>query len=139
MLSIYDIVFFCTFCPDGQFHENVNNTCLLPKEVQSLHWNQEPCAIYLVVVLRTVDSEIREDHFVIISGDAKHDVPFVKLANKKILEHCRGLGISFDIDTEFNDGCTSQYMSKTAVYHLVQREKLVSTLKHHIGKVSQMD
>ena len=34
------------------------------------------------------------------------------------------MGISFDIDIEFNDGCTSQYKSKTAIYHLVQREKL---------------
>ena len=64
-----------------------NYTCLLPKEVQSLHWNQKQCTVYPVVVLRKVDSEIREDHFVIISDDTKHDVPFVKLANKKIHEH----------------------------------------------------
>ena len=101
-----------------------NYTCLLPKEVQSLHWNQEQCTAYPVVVLRKVDSEICEDHFVIIIDDTKHDVPFVELANKKIHEHYRGLGISFDIDIEFNDGCTSQYKSKTAIYHLVQREKL---------------
>ena len=75
-------------------------------------------------MLRKADSEIREDHFVIISDDTKHDVPFVELANKKIHEHYKGLGISFDIYTEFNDGCTSQYKSKTAIYHLVQREKL---------------
>ena len=47
------------------------------------------------------------DHFVIISVDTKHDVLFVELANK-IHEHYRGLGISFDIDIEFNDECNSQ-------------------------------
>ena len=75
-------------------------------------------------MLRKVDSEICEDHFVIISVDTKHDVPFVELANKKIHEHYRELGISFDIGIEFNDGCAFQYKSKTAIYHLVQREKL---------------
>ena len=35
-----------------------NYTCLLPKDVQSLHWNQEQCTVHPVVVLRNVDSEI---------------------------------------------------------------------------------
>ena len=101
-----------------------NYASLLSKEVQSLHWNQEQCSIYPVAVLRNVDSEIHEDHFAIISDDTKHDVPFVELANKKIHEYYRGFGVSFDIEIEFNDGCASQYKSKTAIYHLVQREKL---------------
>ena len=36
-----------------------NYTCLLPKEVQSLHWNQKQCTVYPLAVLRKVDSEIR--------------------------------------------------------------------------------
>ena len=113
-----------------------NYIYLLPKDVQSLHWNQEKCTVYLVVWLRKIDDETHEDHFVIISDDTKHDAPFVELANKKIHEHYRGLSISFDIDIEFNDGCAPQYKSKTAIYHLVQREnsQFVSTLKHQHGK-----
>ena len=86
-----------------------NYTCLLPKDVQSLHWNQEQCTVHPVVVLRNVGSEICDMWpLCYISVDTKHDVPFVELANNKIHEHYRGLGISFDIDIEFNDGCTSQ-------------------------------
>ena len=119
-----------------------NYTCLLPKEVQSLHWNQKQCTVYPVVVLRKVDSEIREDHFVIVSDDTKHDVTFVELANKKINEHYRGLVISFDIDIEFITISVPSNTSPKLQYITLCREKnlqFVSTLKHHMGKVSQMD
>ena len=69
-------------------------------------------------MLRQFDSETDKDHFVIIS-----DVPFLGLANKKIHEHYRGSGISFNRDIEFGNGCASQSMSKTAIYLLVQRER----------------
>ena len=79
-------------------------TRLLPKEVQSLYWNQEQCTVYPVVVLRKVDGEIREDHFITISDGTKQDFPVVELANKKKHEHYRGLGISVDIEFELTLG-----------------------------------
>ena len=56
-----------------------NYTCLLPNEVQSMHWTQ--ATGYSVVVIRRVDGVLGEDNFVIISNDRNHDVPFVELSN----------------------------------------------------------
>ena len=49
-----------------------NYTCLVPHEIQSLHWTQEQAALYQVVVLRRVGGVIREDHVTFISSDLKH-------------------------------------------------------------------
>ena len=64
-----------------------NYTCLLPQEIQSLHWTQDQCTVYPVVTLRKVNDEIKDDHFFVISDDIKHDVKFVELANIKIDEY----------------------------------------------------
>ena len=56
-----------------------NYACLLPKEIQSLHWTQETATIYPIVVIRKVEDKIREDHIAFISNDKKHDVPFVAM------------------------------------------------------------
>ena len=101
-----------------------NYTCLLPHEVQSMHWTQNQCTVYPVVVLRKVDGEIREHHFIIISDDLKHDVPFVELANIRIHEHYLQRNLFFEVDIEFNDGCASQYKSKTALHKIAMRNML---------------
>ena len=46
-------------------------TCLLPEEIQSIHWTQETVTIYPVVVMRKIGENIREDHLVFISDDKK--------------------------------------------------------------------
>ena len=43
-----------------------NYTCLLPQEIQSLHWTQNQCTVYPVVALRKVNDKIKEDYFVVI-------------------------------------------------------------------------
>ena len=48
-----------------------NYTCLLPEEIQSIHWTQETVTIYPVVVMRKIGENIREDHLVFISDDKK--------------------------------------------------------------------
>ena len=62
----------------------MRTTCLLPNKVQLLQWNQEQYTVYPVVVLRKTDTIICKDHFTIISIDAKHNAPFIGLANKNI-------------------------------------------------------
>ena len=54
-----------------------NYTCLLPNEIVSIHWTQEQATVFPVVVLRKVNNYVQEDHFVFISDDLKHDVPFI--------------------------------------------------------------
>ena len=53
--------------------------CLLPEEIQSLHWTQETATVYPIVVIRKVEDDIHEDHIVFISNYKKHDVLFVEL------------------------------------------------------------
>ena len=49
-----------------------------------------------------------------ISGDIKHDVKFAEFANITIDENYTQKGIVFENETEFNDGCSSQYKSTFA-------------------------
>ena len=100
-----------------------NYTCLLPKEIQSLHWTQSQCTVYLVVALRKVNDEIKEDHVVVINDDIKHDVKFVELVNIKIDEYYIEKGIVFENEIESNDDCSSQYKSTFALYNLMKRPK----------------
>ena len=43
-----------------------NYKCLLPNEIQSMHWVQQSATIFPVVVIRNVDAELREDHLIFI-------------------------------------------------------------------------
>ena len=54
-------------------------TCLLPEEIQSLHWTQETATVYPIVVIRKNEDDIHEDHIAFISNYKKHDVLFVEL------------------------------------------------------------
>ena len=69
-----------------------NYTCLLPDEIQSLHWTQETVTVYPIDVLRKVNDEIREDHIVFVSDDKLHDVPFVELCDSRLHEHYKNEG-----------------------------------------------
>ena len=48
-----------------------NYTCLLPEEIQSIHWTQETVTICPVVVMSKIGENIQEDHFVFISDNKK--------------------------------------------------------------------
>ena len=90
-------------------------------------------------MLRQFDSETHEDHFVIISDDTKHDVPFLELANKKIYEHYRGFLL---IETSSLAMVAPPNPCPKLQYIFLCREKdlqFMPTLKHRMGKVSQMD
>ena len=86
-----------------------NYTCLLPEEIQSLHWVQETATLYPVVVLRKVGDDVREDHINFISNDKKHDVPFVEMCNTWLHQHYKDKGLTITHDVEYNDGCSSQF------------------------------
>ena len=64
-----------------------------------------------MVALRKANDEIKEDHFVVINDDIKHDVKFVELVNIKIDEFYTQKGIVFENEIEFNDDCSSMYKS----------------------------
>lgn len=57
-----------------------NFTWLLPNEIVAIHWTQEQATVYPVVVLRKVEDQVREDNFVFVSDDLKHDILFVEFA-----------------------------------------------------------
>ena len=99
-----------------------NYTCLLPEEIQSLHWTQEQATIYPIVVLTKVVEDVREDHHVFISEDRHHDVPFVELCNNILHEHYRDRGLTITHDIEYNDGCASQFKCICAFRSLARQE-----------------
>ena len=62
-----------------------NYTCLVPDEVQSLHWSQTQVTFFPVVTFRKdITGNLLEDHLVYVSDDNKHDCAFVELVNAKI-------------------------------------------------------
>ena len=99
-----------------------NYTCLLPEEIQSLHWTQETATVYPVVILRRVAGDVREDHITFISDDKKHDVPFVEKCNEWMHEHYRNEGVNIKHDVEYNDGCSSQFKCIRAFSGLARRD-----------------
>jgi len=86
-----------------------NYTCLLPEEIQSLHWVQQTATVYPIVVMRRVGADVREDHIVFISDNKKHDVSFVEKCNEILHHHYAENGIFITHDIEYNDGCASQF------------------------------
>ena len=99
-----------------------NYTCLLPDEIQSLHWTQDTATVYPVVVLRKVNEDVSEDHITFLPDDKKHDVPFVELCNSRLHEHYAGEGVSITHDMEYNDGCASQFKCIRAFAALARRD-----------------
>ena len=98
-----------------------NYTCLLPEEIQSLHWTQETATVYPIVVLRRVGEDIREDHLTFISDDKNHDVPFVEHCNDILHKYYEDEGLSITHDIEYNDGCASQFKCVRAFSSLAKR------------------
>ena len=98
-----------------------NYTCLRADEIMSIHWTQELAMVYPVVVLRKVDSVLREDHFTFISYDLTHDVPFVELCNAMIHKYYDERDINIEKDIEFNDGCASQCKCIRAIQSFARR------------------
>ena len=98
-----------------------NYTCLLPEEIQSLHWTQEMATVYPIVVMRKLGDNIREDHLVFISDDKTHDVPFVEKCNEILHDYYAEEGLIITHDIEYNDGCGSQFKCIRAFVSLARR------------------
>ena len=103
-----------------------NYKCLLPDEIQSMHWVQQSAALFPAVVIRNVDTELREEHLMFISNDLKHDVAFVEVVNDMIHKYYQEQDIQITRDFEFNDGCSSQFKSRKAIGLLSQRKVLTT-------------
>ena len=89
-----------------------NYTCLVPEEVQSLHWTQTQVTIFPVVVFRRDDTNnLTEEHLVFISADLHHECAFVEYVNMKIHQYYESIGVKINHDIEFNDGCSAQFKS----------------------------
>ena len=98
-----------------------NYACLLPEEIQSLHWTQETATVNPIVVIRKVEDDIREDHIAFISNDKKHYVPFVEYCNGVLHRHYKDAGLPITHDIEYNDGCASQFKCISAFSGLTRR------------------
>ena len=88
-----------------------NYTCLVPEEVQSLHWSQTQATLYPVVIYRKESDNIIEKQLVYISDDLHHNSSFVEFVNEALHKYYQDKGIVIDHDIEFNDGCSAQYKS----------------------------
>ena len=64
-----------------------NYTCLVPDEIQSLHWTQTQATLYPVVVFRKVGDIVIEEQLVFISDDINHDCAFVEFVNNQIHQY----------------------------------------------------
>jgi hypothetical protein len=98
-----------------------NYTCLVPDEVQSLHWSQTQATLYPVVIYRNVSEQVIEEQLVYISDDLNHDCSFVEFVNNLVHKYYVEKGVVINHDIEFNDGCSSQYKSIRAFWLFAKR------------------
>ena len=84
-----------------------------------IHWTQEQTTIFPVAVLIRVNDFVREDHFVFMSKDLKHDIPFEETCYSIIHKYYADKEIEIKLDIEFNNGCASQFKCATAFTNLV--------------------
>ena len=98
-----------------------NYTCLVPDEIQSLHWTQTQATLYPVVVFRKVGDIVIEEQLVFISDDINHDCAFVEFVNNQIHQYYQMKSVFVNHDIEFNDGCSAQYKSIRAFWLFSQR------------------
>ena len=98
-----------------------NYTCLIPNEIQSLHWTQKQATLSPVVVKRIVDGIIKGDHIPFISSNLKHDVLYVDFSNELLYDYYKTEGLKFIHDTKYNDGCSSQFSCIKAFRSLARR------------------
>ena len=107
-----------------------NYTCLVPDEVQSLHWSQTQVTLFPVVTFcKDINGNLLEDHLVYVSDDKKHDCVFVELVNAKIHEYYKQQGVQIKLHIEFTDGCVSQFKS---INHFDCLRNAKSTLREFI-------
>ena len=100
-----------------------NYTCLVPDEVQSLHWSRKQVTLFPVVTFRKdINDNLLEDQLVYVSNDKKHDCAFVKLVNAKICEYYKQQGVKINLDIEFNDDCASQFKSIKSFWLFAKRK-----------------
>ena len=73
---------------------------LLPDEIKSFHYRQDPPPMYPIVVFQKVNEDVRKDHITLLTNDKKNDTPFVELSNSHLLEHygCKGVSITHDME-----------------------------------------
>ena len=83
--------------------------------------------MYPIVVLRKVNSRIREDHLTFITVDKKHEVPFVELYNECLHAFYKEDGTNITHDVEYNDGCASQFKC-TGAFSSMARRSIKTTL-----------
>ena len=102
---------------------NENYTCLVPDEVQSLHWSRKQVTLFPAVSFRkNINDNLLEDQLVYVSNDKKHDCAFVKLVNAKIHEYYKQQGVKINLDIEFNDDCGSQFKSIKSFWLFAKRK-----------------
>ena len=100
-----------------------NYTCLVPDEVQLLHWSRKQVTLFPVVTFRKdINDNLLEDQLVYVSNDKKHDCAFVKLVNAKICEYYKQQGVKINLDIEFNDDCASQFKSIKSFWLFAKRK-----------------
>ena len=88
-----------------------NHNCLLPDELQSIHWTIQQATVYPVVTLQCHNKKIVEDYFVFIKDDRTHESSFVEYCADHIKEFYSANHPNITSFIELNDGCTQQFKS----------------------------
>ena len=58
----------------------------LQDEIQSFHWSTSQCTLHPVVLYFKLENAMQNQCFCIVSSDNSHDVAFVYMVQKKIIE-----------------------------------------------------
>jgi len=100
----------------GDFAENYRFT--MQDEVQGFHWNNSQCTLHPVIIYCIEEGSLIHRSNSIISDDNNHDVAFVHLVQKAVINDLIYMISRPKIIIYFSDGCGAQYKNRNNFLNL---------------------
>ena len=100
-----------------------NYKFVVQDEIQSFYWSTSQCTLRPVVLYFKLENTMQSQCFCIISSDNSHDVAFVYMVQKKIIEVIKTNLPSVKSIEYFTDGCAAQYKNYKNFANLCNHQK----------------
>ena len=127
---------FRSYWQNAQFKECINNlppdvivsvidfaenyTFKVQNEVQSMHWYNDQCTIFVHICYGRKDRELHKKSIFYISDDKKHDTVFVQHCLKRHHADLLSLDVNFNRHWVCSDGATLQFKAARSFYFIAR-------------------
>ena len=105
----------------GDFAENYR--FILQDKVQGFHWNNSQCTLHPVVIYCIKEGSLIHRSYCVISDDNNHDVAFVHLVRKAVINDFMYRIPRLKTIKYFSDGCGAPYENRNNFLNLCMHKK----------------